>query len=151
MWQAVLEGKINFLELVAGSARLSAACSNEGLLTGSPVDLRTRFDLNSKQGQRKAWKLILEQQPDVVFMAPVCTPWSLLRNSSPIEVREAERSEMTPMVRFCVQVALYRMSKGRFFLIENPETPAMWKQKDMAALAAKEGVTWGTLDFVVMV
>ena len=147
MWQAVQQGKINFLELFAGSARLSAACSNEGLQVGSPIDLRTGFDLNTKQGQRKAWQIIMEQQPDIVFMAPVCTPWSALRNTAPIEVREAERAAMLPMVKFCTQVALHQMSKGKHFLLENPETSAMWKQGDMLALAAKDGVTWGTLDF----
>ena len=34
LWQAVLKGKINFLELFSGSARLSAACVGQGLSWG---------------------------------------------------------------------------------------------------------------------
>jgi hypothetical protein len=90
--------------------------------------------------------LIQQQNPEVVFMAPVCTPWSPLRNIAPLEVREAERKIMLPMVKFCVQVALHQKSKGRFFIIENPENSAMWNQEDMAALAALEGSNWGTTD-----
>ena len=133
---------MNVLELFAGSARFSGACAHEGLMVGQPVDLRLGFDLNTKDGQARAWTLIQQQNPEVVFMAPVCTPWSPLRNIAPLEVREAERKIMLPMVKFCVQVALYQKSKGRFFIIENPENSAMWNQEDMAALAALVGSNW---------
>ena len=55
--------------------RLSACASSQGLNTGDPVDLRTGFDLNTREGQRKAWKIITTQDPQVVYMAPKCTAW----------------------------------------------------------------------------
>ena len=51
LWQCMMKGKLDFLELFAGSARLSQCTALRGLRTGSPVDLRTGFDLNTRIGQ----------------------------------------------------------------------------------------------------
>ena len=48
LWQCMMQGKIDFLELFAGSARLSQCAALRGLKTGSPVDLRSGFDLNAR-------------------------------------------------------------------------------------------------------
>jgi hypothetical protein len=146
LWQATTHGKINFLEMFAGSAHLFASSSHHGLAVGSPIDLRTGFDLMTRSGQEKAWHIIVNQRPDVVFMAPVCTPFSQLRNSAPPEIREAERKRAMPMVHFCVQVALHQRQHKRWFLIENPTPSAMWKTAPMAELSALAEVSWDSLD-----
>ena len=51
-----------------------------------------------------------------------------------------------PMVKFCVQVALYQIKKGRYFMIENPQTFETWKLADILSLLNQAGVTWNTLD-----
>ena len=51
LWQAVTNGKIDFLELFAGSAHASAACAAY-MRVGNSVDLRNGFDLNARTGQR---------------------------------------------------------------------------------------------------
>ena len=84
-WLCQGTGKLDFLELFSGSARLSQECARHKLKTGAPIDLKTGFDLLTKEGQAKAWSVITSQQPTIVFMAPVCTPFSSLRNSSPPE------------------------------------------------------------------
>ena len=50
------------------------------------------------------------------------------------------------MVRFCIEVALYQISRGRKFIIENPETSHIWKTKEFLMLATKNGVTWDVMD-----
>ena len=79
-------------ELFAGSAGISKACIDMGLVVGTPMDLNTGFDLNKATGQAKAWRQIKKQHPQLVFMAPVCTAWSALSNTSPKEVIEEKRS-----------------------------------------------------------
>ena len=71
LWEVTSTGKIDFLELFSGSARLSAACASSGLKVGPPIDLKTGFDLNNDKAQAHAMQLILELEPEVVFMAPV--------------------------------------------------------------------------------
>ena len=58
---------------------------------GNSVDLRSGFDLNSRTGQRKAMKIIEEQEPTVSWMAPKCGPWSLLQNANPQQYVEELR------------------------------------------------------------
>ncbi len=53
LWEVISKGKIHFLELFSGSARLSQCSALAGLKTGQPVDLRTGFDLNDPAGQKK--------------------------------------------------------------------------------------------------
>jgi len=61
------------LEIFAGTARVTAACKDIGLITGPPVDINTGFDLLTAEGQQSTWKIIKSGQPLVIFMAPVCT------------------------------------------------------------------------------
>ena len=55
------------------------ACADIGLRVGQPIDLVTGFDLLTLEGRSKAWKIIEEQAPTRVFLAPVCTPWSVVQ------------------------------------------------------------------------
>ena len=45
------------------------------------------------------------------------------------------------MVKFCVQVALHQIKNGRRFIIENPETSALWHTMVMRMLLKQDGVT----------
>ena len=140
------KGKTNLLELFAGDAGISAATDARGLRCSKTIDLRTGTDLNTKEGQRQAWKKIFEQQPDVIFMAPVCAPWSLWSNMLPKWKQLLNRRRALPMVQFCIAVAWYQLQKGKWFMIENPQGSKMWDLDEMVALAKANGVSWGTLD-----
>jgi len=130
--------------MFAGKALLSY--SQFGLLTGPPVDINTGYDLNTTERQARAWKLIKESEPEVVFMAVVCGPWSNLQNINDRNVVLRKRKKVMPMVRFCVEVARYQISRGRKFIIENPETSHIWKVKEFVGLSTLTGVTWNTAD-----
>ena len=125
LWQTVSGwllpvANLIFQDMFSGSARSSSACADEGLKTGSPIDLRTGFDLHTQEGQKKAWQQIIEQEPTTVLMAPFCRPWCKWSSMVPEHTRNAQRKAALPMVEFCVKVALYQISKGRYFIIENP-------------------------------
>lgn len=44
-WEPCTRGRIDFLELFAGSARLSQVAAMNGLKVGPPVDIRTGYDI----------------------------------------------------------------------------------------------------------
>ena len=81
-WEPLTKGKIDFLEMFSGSARLSEPASMQGLRVGTPIDLRTRYNLLTAEGRRKAMKVIERQQPKIIHLAPVCGPWSQRQNIS---------------------------------------------------------------------
>ena len=146
MWEVTSTGKINFLELFSGSARLSAACASSNLKVGPPIDLKTGFDLNSRAGQALAMQLILELEPDVVFMAPVCSPWSSWSNMKTPEERVRDQQKYMPMVTFCAKVAWHQIKHGRKFIIENPERSYLFHQEIMTSLSKSADVTYTIFD-----
>ena len=79
-WEPTTVGKIDFLEMFSGSAKLSQSAAMQGLRVGAPIDLRTGYDLLTAEGRRKAMEVIERQQPKIIHMAPVCGPWSHMQN-----------------------------------------------------------------------
>ena len=57
-WEPVTKGRIDFLEMFSGSAKLSQVAAMQGLRVGAPIDLRTGYDLLSAEGRRKAMEVI---------------------------------------------------------------------------------------------
>jgi len=89
-------------------------------------------------------KIIVDQQPDIVFLAPVCGPWSSWSNMmSPLK-RDAKRKENMPMLIFVAKVAMNQIAQGKYFVIENPETSAIWNLEVIAKLLQQPGVCWDT-------
>ena len=146
IWEIIERGKIDFLELFSGSARASAACSSSGLRVGQPIDLKTGFDLNTRSGQKKAVQIILEQEPSVVFMAPLCSPWSSWSNMKTPKDRWHDRQAAMPMVDFCVQVAMHQIKHGRHFILENPERSAIFHTAIMLRLQSQSSVNYLVFD-----
>ena len=145
-WIPVTKGKIDFLELFAGSARLSHVASMQGMKVGQPIDLRTGFDILTSDGRMRTMKIIEEQKPTWIHMAPLCGPWSQMQNINDQSTVEAKRRKYMPMVEFCVKVAIHQLENGRYFTIENPATSKMWYTKCFERLLRYYMVGYGTLD-----
>ena len=50
------------------------------------------------------------------------------------------------MVEFCVKVALYQISMGRYFIIENPLGSQLWNLACILRLAQERNATWDLLN-----
>ena len=145
-WIPVTKGKIDFLELFAGSARLSHVASMQGMKVGQPIDLRTGFDILTSDGRMRTMKIVEEQKPTWIHMAPLCGPWSQMQNINDQSTVEAKRRKYMPMVEFCVKVAIHQLENRRYFTIENPATSKMWYTKCFERLLKHYMVGYGTLD-----
>ena len=143
-WQVTNTGKIDVLELFAGTARMSQTAAQSGLRCGQPIDLRTGFDLSNPQSQKKVLDILDKQQPTVVFMAPVRGPFSQLQNLNSPSVHEKMKRAM-PMIDFCIKIAEHQIRRGRYFIIENPQTSRMWYTKSFQRLLKEYDVDWDTL------
>ena len=139
LWQSTTTGKTDVQELFAETARVSQCAAASGLRVGPPVDLRNGFDLGTRKGQAYAMNIILKQEPEVVYMSPVAGPWCTWSNSKTDEQRHYDRQKVLPMVRFCAQVAVHQMLKGRKFIIENPQHSSIWWTHALRYLMEKPG------------
>ena len=54
---------------------------------GPPIDVKTGYDLMTKQGQEDTWQIMRDGNPLITFLAPPCTAWSPLSNTTPPEER----------------------------------------------------------------
>ena len=117
-WNCACKGKIHVLEIFAGSARFSECCALAGLKVGTPIDIRTGFDVMTSKGRHMVMEIIKEQAPDVILTAPVCGPWSSMQNIQQDQQRVWET--YLPMVEFVASIARYQLKHGRYFIIENP-------------------------------
>ena len=77
------------------------------------------------------WKVIREQEPDLIAMSPECRPFSQMMNCnwdrmSPSEVNRV-REEGLAMWHFCILVALHQVKCGKFFLLEQPAGASSWR------------------------
>ena len=75
-WEPITKGKIDFLELFSGSARLSQVAAMNGLKVGTPIE------------------------PSVVFMAPECAPWSQMTNINDRNLRDERDPSICPWWNF---------------------------------------------------
>ena len=147
-WNCVRKGKIHVLEIFAGSARFSQCCALTGLKVGTPVDIRTGFDVMTSKGRHMVMEIIKEQAPDVILMAPVCGPWSNMQNIQQDQQRVWEkRKRYLPMVEFVASIARYQLKHGRYFIIESPQTSKIWYLNCMQQLFSDPSVTWGDFHF----
>ena len=145
-WQPVMTGKIDFLELFAGSARLSQVAAMNGLRVGQPIDLRTGFDILTSDGRKRTMEIIEKQKPKVIFMAPRCAPWSQMTNIHDRVARDQRRQKFLPTLEFCCHIAIFQIEHGGHFIIENPASSALWYTRCFQRLLSQHGVTYGTLD-----
>ena len=124
-WQPVMFGKIDFLELFAGSARLSQVAAMNGLRLGQPIDLRTEFDILTSDGRKRTMEIVEKQNPKVIFMAVHCAPWSQMTNIIHDRyARDQRRQKFLPMLEFCCRIAIFQIEHGGHFIIENPASSA---------------------------
>ena len=109
--------------------RLSAVSKNKITYTSPPnFDLDNGWDFFVAEHRKAFWDCLREQDP--VTMSPECKPFSILMNSNwgrmaPDDVKRIQTQGLA-MWQFCVQVAEYQLSRGKFFWIEQPATASSW-------------------------
>jgi hypothetical protein len=139
--------RLDFLKSFAGSAHASYACSQAGLVVGPAIDLNTGYDLLTKAGQDQVWKILVDQKPRMVFVAPPCSAWSRMQNINDQHMVQEKRKQLSPLVRLCADIAAYQNSQGNYYMIENPESSRIWEVSHFQTVIRSCGGNWDTADF----
>ena len=118
--KAVHPGKYDLCELFSQARVAKEACA-QGLRGGWSLDIDhvdeitgSRWDLSQSAAQEKVMKMLRRDKPLCVGLSPECTLFSALQNLRKTEIDKAELERAVECVRFCVRVADYQRSKGRF-------------------------------------
>ena len=86
---------------------------------------------------------ILLENPDLVVLALPCAPWSVLQYLQNPKVKAANRDRQArhrPFLEFAEEVARHQMSKGKYFVLENPAASAAFREAPLVELASCDGV-----------
>ena len=105
---------------------MSAAATARGLRGGWALDIGNvdpitgrAWDLSKLSEQETVMKLMRRDKPLVVGLSPECTLFSALLNLRKTDLPADEMARAMSCVRFCVEIAEYQISQGRFFYFEH--------------------------------
>lgn len=127
-------------------ARVGKKASSWGLRTTSPpafdrVDGWEFFDVKDRS---HFWKVLDEQQPDVILMTPDCKAFSQMMESNWDRMDEEKKKiiqqEGLQMLHFCIEVAEYQLKRNKYFLLEQPAGASSWATHAMMWLLGQPGV-----------
>ena len=123
------------MEIFAGAATLSCLAVGMGLSISQPIDIiyDDRFNLLKPANREALEKMIEEEDPYLLTIAPICGPWSswqYVNMSKSEETRDKineQRREWYPVLQWIAKIARSRLKKGREVLLENPWPSLIWK------------------------
>ena len=135
-----------FQELCSGSGRLSLFLMLTGMMVAFPVDYRYGWDLSHPSHQKLLQECHYEFQPEHLFAAPSCGPWSVASANKAPDLREADRQAEMPMLHFLKEILFRQRNDGKGFTLEQPFGSAMLRHEPMVRLFDLEKVKKFRLD-----
>ncbi len=111
------------LELCGGSSGISHAAFKRGLTSGGNLDLVTGCDLGDPQVQKAIRHYLDTCDVLVTVLQPNCRstgPNSWYNSKMHYTTWKKHHDEDLPHIKFCGEVALIQIQKGRYFLREQP-------------------------------
>ena len=142
-WLSVTSSKRlrwQFQELCSGSGRLSLTLLLTGMAVGFPVDYRYGWDLAHPTHQSLLRACHEEFQPDHLFAAPSCSPWSVASSTKAPDLRAADRQAELPTLHFLKEQLFLQHSCDRGLTLEQPLNSAMLREEPMVRLFDLETV-----------
>ena len=123
------------MEIFAGAATLSCLAVNMGLDISPPIDIAydDRYNLLKEANRDHLEKLIEDEDPFLLSLAPVCGPWSswqyvnMAKDESTREKIIQQRKEWYPVLQWVAKIVRARLAKGREVLAENPWPSLLWR------------------------
>ncbi len=115
--------------------RIAKKACESGLRAGSSYDIRTGYDLATKEGIKKMWEGLVEDDPELTILCPPCTPFSVLQSWNYERMLLAKAicllGEGLHHVEVAAEVALWQYYRGKLFLFEHPLGSKAWSEEVM--------------------
>eukprot|EP00435_Cladocopium_sp_Y103_P071268 s9_g37.t1 len=141
---ALMEERYVVLEIFAGAANLTKVANMEKMRDWRalpPVDILFGHDLTKKATRDEVWKIIYDEEPDLITLSMPCGPWCQWMNLCDPDEVDAKRTADMPLWRFARDIWDYQTARGRLAMTENPlgseglkltfmeERPSLWRAK----------------------
>jgi hypothetical protein len=104
-------GKWMFWELWAGTGKLTKAFQRLGLATGPPITKELGWDLSLPKHQEELMRLYHIHQPEIVFAAPTCGPWSRSNTTMQSDIKDLIREEQVEAFKFFTEIVRLQHEK----------------------------------------
>ncbi len=138
-------GPWRFLEIFTWTCAMTIQAMTMGWETYEPITL-PKFDLMTVDGRQNARDYIVYADPDFVFLAQPCTPWSIMQNMNqrnPEQIRRLheEQERHRQLLTFVEEVVHFQHQRGRAVGSESPTTAASWKEAPIEAAFHRPGMS----------
>ena len=125
-------GPWRFCEIFTWSCMLTLMAGEMGWMSFQPVTF-PEWDLRDSKDRGRARDYLRTMDPDFLFIAFPCGPWSRLQKlnaKTPYQCRRlAEKQrESRDLLVFTEELVYYQRDRGRAVGAENPESAASWNQ-----------------------
>ena len=100
-------------------------------------------DLNTFSGRQKLWSIVEKFQPEHIWVAPECGPWSgwnhLNQHRSPqmFDMIEQKQIDQLPHAKLCQRLAMHQLKHDRHFHFEQPSGSTLFNLKVFEELREK--------------
>ena len=110
------------------------------------------WDFNNPAKRLKAVELLKRDEPDLIMVGPICSPFCSLNlgwNFDRMPVEKVEHSVADGMrhLSFAVHLCMLQVKAGRYFAFEHPVGAASWQTRVMRMLARLQGCKQVEFDF----
>ena len=112
--------------------RVTKACQEKGIRTTSlpAFDLSEGWDFFNPKHRKELWRVLTEEEPDLVVLTPECKAFSQMMNVNweRMSAEEVERVRVScmAMFQFCIRVAEHQIRNKKHFLLEQPDGASSW-------------------------
>ena len=113
--------------------RVTKACQEKGIRTTSlpAFDLSEGWDFFNAKHRKELWRVLTEEEPDLVVLTPECRAFSQMMNVNweRMSAEDVERVRVSGMAmfQFCIRVAEHQIRNGKHFLLEQPDGASSWE------------------------
>ena len=97
-------------------------------------------DLATVQGRRKLWDIISKHQPEYIWVAPECGPWSgwsrlnQFKSLRLFDQIESERQKQRIHIELCAKLCRFQKDRNRHFCLEQPLSSQMPSVEEFQAI-----------------
>ena len=124
--------KITVSELYS-EPRITKEAAKEGMRQGSSIDLKTGYDLSKPADQRRAWRALQAEDPDLIMICPPCGPFSQMQaiNYSRMSMQRAVAllGEGLHHLEFSMKVYEWQVRRGKIAIFEHPDRSKTWEEE----------------------
>ena len=136
---------IHVMEVFGGYGGVTRIAIKRKLKVGKFFDINIGIDLTRPEEKAKLLSYIRKYEPSCIVMGPPCTSFSAWARFNRLHYPNAWARSYAigkPLAELSVEIARLQHKHGRFYIIENPWSSAIWQLPSMAQLVSQSFIAY---------